>query len=121
MCCFWTVVLAKAFESSLDEKEIKPINHKGNQPWIFTGKTGGEAEAPILRPPDVKSPVTGKDSDAGKDCGQEEKGQQRMLQLDNITDSMDTNFSKLQETVNDREVWHTAVHGAAKCQIQLSD
>ena len=69
----------------------------------------------------MKSPVTGKDSDAGKDCGQEEKGQQRMLQLDNITDSMDTNFSKLQETVNDREVWHTAVHGAAKCQIRLSD
>ena len=67
------MVLEKAFESPLDEKEIKPINHKGNQPWIFIGKTDAEAEAPIFWPPDVKSPLTGKDSDAGKDWGQEEK------------------------------------------------
>ena len=68
------MVLEKAFESPLDEKDIKPINHKGNQPWIFIGKTDAEAEAPIFWPPDVKSPLTRKDSDAGKDWGQEEKG-----------------------------------------------
>ena len=68
------MVLEKTLESPLDSKEIKPINTKGNQPWIFTGRIGAEAEAPILWPPDSKSTLTGKDSDAGKDWGQEEKG-----------------------------------------------
>ena len=62
------------FESPLDCKEIKPVNDKGNQPWIFIGKTDDEAEVPILWPPDVKSRLIGKDPDAGKDLGQEEKG-----------------------------------------------
>ena len=65
--CFWTVVLEKTLESPLDCKEIKPVNSKGNQPWIFIGRTDSEAEAPILWPPDVKSWLTGKDPDAGKD------------------------------------------------------
>ena len=69
--CFWTVVLKKTLESPLDSKEIKPVNPKGNQPWIFIGRTGAEAEAPTLRPPDVNSQLTGKDPDAGKDWGQE--------------------------------------------------
>ena len=69
--CFQIVVLEKTLESLLDSKEIKPTNPKGNQPWIFTGKT--DAEALILRPPDVKNWVVGKDPDAGKDWGQEEK------------------------------------------------
>ena len=60
--------------SPLDSKETKPVNPKGNQPWIVTGRTGGEAEAPILWPPDVKSQLSGKDPDSGKDWGQEEKG-----------------------------------------------
>ena len=65
---FWTVVLEKTFESPFDSKEIKPVNPKGNQPWIiFTGRTDTEAEAPLLWPPDVKSWLTGKDPDAGKD------------------------------------------------------
>ena len=71
--CFWTVVLEKTLESPLDSKEMKPVNPKGNQPWIFTGRTHAEAEAPILWPADAKSQLTGKDSDAGKDWGQEEK------------------------------------------------
>ena len=68
------VVLEKTLESPLDCKEIKPINRKGNQSWIFTGRTEAEAESPILWPPDVKNWLTGKDSHAGKDWGQEEKG-----------------------------------------------
>ena len=67
--CFWTVVLEKTLETPLDCKEIKPVNPKGNQPWIFTGRTDAEAEAIILWPPDEKSPLTGKDPDAEKDWG----------------------------------------------------
>ena len=71
---FQTVVLEKTLESPLDSKEIKPVNPKGNHPWIFIGRADSEAEAPILWPPDVKSWFTGKYPDAGKDWGQEEKG-----------------------------------------------
>ena len=71
--CFWTVVLDKTLESPLDCKEIKPVNPKGNQHWIFIGRTDAEAEAPILWPPDAESQLIGKDPDAGKDWGQEEK------------------------------------------------
>ena len=81
--CFLTVVLEKILESPLDCKEIKPVNYKGNQSWIFTGKT--DAEAPILWPPDEKSWLIGKDPDAGKDWGQEEKGQQRMRCMASLT------------------------------------
>ena len=72
--CFWTVVLEKTLQSPLDCKEIQLVNPKGNQSWIFIGRTDAEAEAPILWPPDAKSQHTGKDPDAGKDWGQEEKG-----------------------------------------------
>ena len=70
--CFWTVVLEKTLENPLDCKEIKPVHPKGNQSWIFIGRT--DAEAPIVWPPDAKSWLTGKDPDAGKDGWQEEKG-----------------------------------------------
>ena len=70
--CFWTVVLEKTLESPLDSREIKPINPKGNQPWIFIGRT--DAKAPILLPPGVKNWLIGKDSDDEKDWRQEEKG-----------------------------------------------
>ena len=70
---FQTVMLEKTLESPVDSKEIKPVNPKGNQPWIFIGKTDTEAEAPILWPPDTKSQLFGKDPDAGKDWRQEEK------------------------------------------------
>ena len=72
--CFWTVILEKTLESPLDCKEIKPVNPKGNQPWIFIRRTDAEAEAPILWPPDVKSQLIGKDPDTEKDWRQEEKG-----------------------------------------------
>ena len=71
--CFWTVVLEKTLESPLDCKEIKPVHPKGNQPWIFIGRTDAEAEAPVLWPPDVKSWFIGKDTNAGKDW-RKEKG-----------------------------------------------
>ena len=72
--CFWTVVLEKTLESLLDCEEIKPVNPKGNQSWIFIGRTDAEAEATILWPPDAKNWLTGKDPDAGKDWKEEEKG-----------------------------------------------
>ena len=72
--CSWTVVLEKTLESPLDCKEIQPVHPKGNQSWIFIGRTDAEAEAPIPWPPDVKSWLIGKDPDAGKDWRQEEKG-----------------------------------------------
>ena len=72
--CFWTVVLEKTLESPLDCKEIKPPYPKGNQSWIFIGRTDAEAETPILWSPDVKNLLIGKDSDAGKNWRQEEKG-----------------------------------------------
>ena len=72
--CFWTVVLEKTPESPLDCKEIQPVHPKGNQSWIFIGRTDAEAEAPVLWPPDAKSWLIRKDPDAGKDWGQEEKG-----------------------------------------------
>ena len=72
--CFWTIVLEKTLVSPLDCGEIKPVNPKGNQPWIFSGRTDAEGEAPILWPPDLKIWLIRKDPDAGKDWRQEEKG-----------------------------------------------
>ena len=71
--CFWIVVLEKTLESPLDSNEIKPVNPKGNQPWVFIRKTDAEAEAPTLWPPDVKGQLIGKDPDPGKDWRQKEK------------------------------------------------
>ena len=84
--CFQIVVLEKNLESALDFKEIKPINPKGNQPLIFIGRTVAEAEAPIVWPPDAKSWLIGRDPDAGKDWGQEEKRVTEDEWLHSITD-----------------------------------
>ena len=72
--CFWTVVLEKTLESPLDCKEIQPVHSKGDQPWDFFGGKDAEAETPVLWPPHVKSWLIEKDSDAGRDWGQEKKG-----------------------------------------------
>ena len=119
--CFWTVVLEKTLEGPLDCKEIKSVNPKGKQSWIFTGRTDAEAKAPIFWPSDVKSWFIRKDLDGGKDWRQEEKGTTQVekdgwhLQLDGHE------FNKFWELVMDREAWHAAVHRLTKCQTHLRD
>ena len=108
--------MEKALESLLDSKEIKPVDPKGNQSWVFVGRTDAEAETPILWPPDVKSQLIGKDPDAGKDRRQEEKGttEDEMVAITNL---MDMSLSKLRKVVMDREAWHAVVHGVSKSRI----
>ena len=115
---FLRVVLEKISESPLDSKEIKPVNLKGDQVWIFTGRTDTEDEAPVFWPSDnslEKSLMLGKiESRRRREC-------QRMTRLNGFTDAMNMNLGKLQEMVRARKAWRAAVHGVAKSRTQLGN
>ena len=116
--CFWTEVLEKTLESPLDSKEIKPVNPKRNQLWVFIGKTDDKPEAPILWPHDVKSWLFGKDPELGKlREGRERDHRGWDGWMASFIYSMDMSLGKLQELVMDREVWRAAVHGVTKSDM----
>ena len=107
-------MLEKTIESPLDCKKVKLVNCKGNQLWIFMGRTDPEAEAPILWPPDGKSQLIGKDPDAGKERGQEKKRVTENEIVGWLTDSMNMSLNKLQEMVKDREAWYAESMGSQR-------
>ena len=116
--CIWTVVLEKTLESPLDFREIKPVHPKGDQSWIFFGRTDADAETPILWPPDVKSCLIRKDPDAGKDWGQEEKG---MTEDEMVGWHHRLNGHEFEQASGDGEAWCAAVHRVVKSQTRLSN
>ena len=118
--CFWTVVLEKTLDSPLDCKEYQ-LAHSKDQSWVFFGRNDAKAETLVLWLPHEKSWLIGKDSDGGRDWGQEEEGTTEDEMVDGITDSVDVSLSEFRELVMDREAWCAAIHGVWKSQTRLSD
>ena len=116
--CFWAVMLKKTLETPLDCK-IKPVNQKGNQSWIFTGRTDLELQYFGYKMQRANS--LEKTLRLGKIEGRRWRGQQSMRWPDGITDSMDMSMNKFQGLVKDREAWHGMIHGVAKSQTRLSN
>ena len=116
--CFWTVVFEKTLESPLDSKEIQPVHPKGDQSWIFIGRTDVEAETPILWPPDAKNWFIGKDPDAGQDWRWEEK---RTTKDEMVGWHHRLNGHELREFVMDKDMWRAALHGVVKSRTGLNN
>ena len=118
--CFWTVVLEKTLKSLLDCKEIQPVHPKGDQPWVFFGRTDAKAETPVLWPPHGKMWLIGKDSDAESDWGQEAKGTTED-EMAGWHYQLDEHEFEWTLGVCDREAWRAVIHGFSKSRTRLRD